>query len=555
MFLFVITIQALQFQVANSAGDGIFVKAYLGTHGGDYIKKKCNPRILKNNIHHNKEYGIKIFSHYSNSYHGSNDNTSIASPLIKSNFVYNNGNSAIACTTHAKGSRAQWDPDYRIVTQTNPALQQNTFDGNNVSGIFCKKTREGVFWVETIIVETNPVITSNIITNNGAYGLNAIKSVIPDSVRNNNFWGNDSSNFKGIAGGLGILHRTNLNGDSCDFNLNIFFDPEFWNGLNNDFRLMSTSKCIDAGDLRLPRDEDGSRPDIGALSFIDSLYIYKFPQTGWYLISLPCYPSDNSLRALFPSAIGAFGYNANTGLYYETTKLEPKRGYWLLIPSPTTVMISGVPLTSFTEHYSAGWHFIGSVNKAINFTDPNDNPDGSVIGAYGWDIKTNQYFQVYPPGSGKLEPKEGYWLAVFQDCDLTIGGAALSKLKGATKVDKETFYKQFDSQPPAPPFLADQNIAELLPITEMTACNYPNPFNPETVIEYALPEAGLTRIIIYNALGQKIRSLLKKEQKSGIYQETWNGRDDNGSLAPSGIYFYRITHSGSVKTGKMLLLK
>ena len=283
-------------------------------------------------------------------------------------------------------------------------------------------------------------------------------------------------------------------------------------------------------------------------------FIYNFPKQGWYLISLPVNPPDSSLHVLFPDALAAFGYDSNTASYYVAEKLKPKRGYWLLIPSATSATISGTPLTNYTEHYPAGWHLIGSVNKTINFTDPDDNPSGAVIGAYGWDVNTSQYFQVYPPGAGVLEARQGYWLAAFQDCDLTIGGGTSASARASAKSDMEIFRKQFGSRPPLPPFMADEISAQLL-ITEMTAYNYPNPFNPETVIEYTLPKAGLTQIFIYNASGQRIRTILEKEQTHGIYRVVWDGRNDNGNLVSTGIYFYRIINSGAIETGKMLLLK
>lgn len=279
---------------------------------------------------------------------------------------------------------------------------------------------------------------------------------------------------------------------------------------------------------------------------------YDFAKQGWYLISLPVMPDDNSLGAIFPGALAAFAYNTTTGNYYGVTALEPRIGYWLLIPSPTTVTIEGVALMSYSEHYTTGWHLIGSVIKPVDFSDPNDNPNGSVIAAYGWDFNTSQYHSVYP---GDLEPKEGYWLAVIQACDLTIGSESVAKTIASVPADFGAFHKRFGSQPPVPPFLADRNVAELLPISQLTALNYPNPFNPETVIEYSLPNAGPTRICIYNALGQKIRTLLEEDKVPGIYRVLWDGRDEHGNLASNGIYFYRITNAGEVRPGKMLLMK
>jgi hypothetical protein len=91
--------------------------------------------------------------------------------------------------------------------------------------------------------------------------------------------------------------------------------------------------------------------------------------------------------------------------------------------------------------------------------------------------------------------------------------------------------------------------------------NFPNPFNPATVIEYALPRASEVKIEIYNILGQKVRNLLDKRQEPGYKTIQWDGKDWNGREVSSGIYFYRIvahTVHGSedfVKCKKMTLLK
>lgn len=86
--------------------------------------------------------------------------------------------------------------------------------------------------------------------------------------------------------------------------------------------------------------------------------------------------------------------------------------------------------------------------------------------------------------------------------------------------------------------------------------NYPNPFNPETVIRYNLPQAATVTIAIYNQLGQKVRTLVSdQQQNAGYYSVLWNGRDDAGRRAASGLYLYRITAGEQALTRKMVLMK
>jgi len=85
--------------------------------------------------------------------------------------------------------------------------------------------------------------------------------------------------------------------------------------------------------------------------------------------------------------------------------------------------------------------------------------------------------------------------------------------------------------------------------------NYPNPFNPSTMIEYGLTEAGDVSLKIYNILGQEIRNLLYASQAAGTYTIEWDGRDNNGVVAASGIYFYKISVNNFHQIKKLILLR
>ncbi len=93
------------------------------------------------------------------------------------------------------------------------------------------------------------------------------------------------------------------------------------------------------------------------------------------------------------------------------------------------------------------------------------------------------------------------------------------------------------------------------PVTEYTLSNSPNPFNPETEIAFSLPEASDVSIVIYNMLGQKVRTLVDDKMDAGNHVRVWNGKDDNGRSVGSGIYLYRMKADGFQQTKRMLLLK
>ena len=85
--------------------------------------------------------------------------------------------------------------------------------------------------------------------------------------------------------------------------------------------------------------------------------------------------------------------------------------------------------------------------------------------------------------------------------------------------------------------------------------NYPNPFNPETNIKYQLPKNEHVSILIFNMLGQKIRTLVDEERNACYYNIIWDGNDDQDVNMPSGVYFYRIQAGEFFDMKKMVLTK
>ncbi|MBN2093428.1 T9SS type A sorting domain-containing protein, partial [candidate division KSB1 bacterium] len=280
---------------------------------------------------------------------------------------------------------------------------------------------------------------------------------------------------------------------------------------------------------------------------------YTFPTLGWYLVSLPLYPEDDQVSTLFPTAIAAFGWNGT--IYVPVTKMEPTIGYWILLPGPATSKVRGcTPLNSYTKNYKIGWHLIGAtMGTDLPFANPDDVPDNSVIAAFYWD--SMGYIRVYPPGTGKLNEKVGYWLGVIKPCTVTIPGLPPLTESAVSQEDVQAFQKTFGTEPPAPPVIAGENQEELLPEENQLSFNYPNPFNPVTTIKFSLAQAGMTELTIYNVMGQPVRTLLNREMQAGLHEMNWDGRDEQGEMLSGGVYFYQIKTRGYSETRKMVLLK
>ena len=85
--------------------------------------------------------------------------------------------------------------------------------------------------------------------------------------------------------------------------------------------------------------------------------------------------------------------------------------------------------------------------------------------------------------------------------------------------------------------------------------NYPNPFNSATIIKFQLSEDSHVILKIHNILGQEIKTLINEQKPAGVYYATWNGTDNQGKKASSGIYFYQIEAGDYTKVKKLIILQ
>ncbi|MEM6646879.1 MAG: T9SS type A sorting domain-containing protein [Bacteroidota bacterium] len=96
----------------------------------------------------------------------------------------------------------------------------------------------------------------------------------------------------------------------------------------------------------------------------------------------------------------------------------------------------------------------------------------------------------------------------------------------------------------------DPREATVLPETVELQANYPNPFNPVTTIGYALPEAGLVRLVVFDLMGREVQVLVDGPRPAGQHEVTFEAR-----RLSSGTYLYRLEAANTVRTGRMVLLK
>ncbi len=140
--------------------------------------------------------------------------------------------------------------------------------------------------------------------------------------------------------------------------------------------------------------------------------------------------------------------------------------------------------------------------------------------------------------------------------DLSYGTAARSYTAGAGNFplgdlnwypDKKAAWKTW--------ITAVEKGSEVQPTGFSLSQNYPNPFNPATTFTYHIERADVVHLEIYNAIGQKMRTIATGAQPAGLYQISWDGKDDMGKPLPSGIYLTRLQVGKNSLVRKMTLMK
>ena len=103
--------------------------------------------------------------------------------------------------------------------------------------------------------------------------------------------------------------------------------------------------------------------------------------------------------------------------------------------------------------------------------------------------------------------------------------------------------------------VADENEAEMLPADFTLHPCRPNPFNPQTQVDFDLPQAGAVSIVVYNILGQKVATLIDENLEAGYHTVAWNGTDESGRNVSSGIYLCIMRAGDYTASQKMSLMK
>ncbi len=136
----------------------------------------------------------------------------------------------------------------------------------------------------------------------------------------------------------------------------------------------------------------------------------------------------------------------------------------------------------------------------------------------------------------------------FADDALVVVGSGGTDTYPATEITRIEFLWDFSSVE------TPEDAAALLKAVHLFQ-NQPNPFSPETRIEYELPRPGHVKLDIFGASGRLIRTLVDKDLAAGKHNTRWDGRDPEGRTVAGGIYFYSLDAPGIEESRQMILLR
>ncbi|MFC1482078.1 LamG-like jellyroll fold domain-containing protein, partial [Candidatus Neomarinimicrobiota bacterium] len=338
------------------------------------------------------------------------------------------------------------------------------------------------------------------------------------------------------------------------------------------------------------------------------------PSRWWSFVSAP-YPFQvdvdvNQSTFIGPYDYGAYGSGGQEGwsLGEVQTTFKPWGGYIVYNNTDATQTLDIAPsaglgkrllkeyqepsagwtinLTAEGEKYIDGGNVIGRIPGAVEGLDDNDHPEPPYLDGFisifidrsDWEDQATRTTDIRSP-----ETQDGSWDLAL-DTRAEPGPISLTyQLEGdlppaiaLVDLPARKVYRLSARENPAPITAYNEHfsyqlkvvagsesyvssttneILAALPTDFALGKNYPNPFNPTTTIEYALPRPAKVSLRVYDLLGKEIATLINEWQDMGYRQVKWHGRDQSAKPVASGIYFAVYMAEDVMKVRKMLLLK
>jgi beta propeller repeat protein len=284
--------------------------------------------------------------------------------------------------------------------------------------------------------------------------------------------------------------------------------------------------------------------------------------TGWNLIGGYHYNATVSGISTIPSGSiegNVFGYSAVTG-YSTATELIPGYGYWIKLTQAAQIVLSDPGFmgpSKLAADVSDQWGKIVLTDKAgRHYT----------LYAASGEVNLDMYELPPAPHKGMFDVRFGSQRYVE---NLSAGFHEVNfsgmEYPLTIRVENTSIWLQDETGMAFRTLLKDGEeihlnnseitkilvSADAIPEVYSLEQNYPNPFNPSTTVRFSIPEdVQNLKLIIYNALGERVAELVNTGLRAGIYNYSWNASD-----VSSGIYIYQIVTEKFTTSKKMILLK
>lgn len=294
------------------------------------------------------------------------------------------------------------------------------------------------------------------------------------------------------------------------------------------------------------------------LSYLNSLNLSSYGEPTGMKTDMSINDLINIRDKLIPQAI-----RATAGLlYWFATEAEilsiPTQPLSISISGPTTIDWGPSGESTWNASVSGGnqpyhykwWYKYSGGSEALSTKTKNKKfaLDDSVhtnllpIGGGYWSA-----MYIDSPNLTRYDYKDHYLKCVVTDADNTevTSNIMYIRIRGGSALQSSILTDGELDKSHRSEVVSESQITE-----DRLFYNYPNPFNPSTVIYFTLKSAGNVNLKVYNILGQTVEVLLSELKASGRYKKRFNGKN-----LPSGIYIYKLTTDGYSATGKMNLMK
>ncbi|MFH2050472.1 MAG: FlgD immunoglobulin-like domain containing protein [bacterium] len=288
-------------------------------------------------------------------------------------------------------------------------------------------------------------------------------------------------------------------------------------------------------------------------------------EAGWNLVSyLPENPDSisHALESIIDKVIvvlgfdeGGLTYDPNWPQFSNLQILSSGFGYWIKVSEactlvyPDTQVADALSLAKRTT-YLTNSRSINPTNEWISVFSTNKSRPGSVFQAKDPDGIICGESKVGEDGFLRMLP-------VYRDdpdTEIDEGaqpGDVIEFYLDGIKLGDYIIWRSFGEVHQLVLKIDTNNISETFHLSQ----NYPNPFNPTTKIQYNLPEDSHVNLVIYNILGEQIRVLVNEDRGVGYHTVSWDGKNGQGEIAPSGVYYYQINAGNYTQTQKMIFLR